>query len=223
MPNFNTLETQIDTIKAKIDALTATALTPEEILYVSQTISVLAKALGIDDIVDATADAVSQVEAAGTATIAIVEGTTNGAAVVALQTSYTELQASYDNIEPRVSSLETLISLQESNIATASSLAADAGYNPWEVVEEDKLLVNKDRIFVIPDPLATITLTLPAGPNVGNIIEIVDAAGTSGTNNFTIARNGELIQGLAENITFNANGAAIKLVYSGATYGWRII
>lgn len=223
MPNFNTLETQIDTIKAKIDALTSSALTAEEILYVSQTISTLAKALGIDDIVDATADAITQVQAAGTATIAIVEGTANGAAVVDLQDSYDTLQASYDNIEPRVDSLEALISLQEANIATASSLAADAGYNPWEVINSDKLLVNKDRVFVIPNALAAITLTLPAGPNVGNIIEIVDVAGTSGTTNFTVARNGEKIQGLEENLIFNANGAAIKLVYSGATYGWRII
>jgi hypothetical protein len=66
---------------------------------------------------------------------------------------------------------------------------------------------------------AGLTLTLPASPTSG------DAVGISISGNITdtsISRNGQLIMGLAENLTINLTGVGITLVYSGATYGWRL-
>src|SRR5210317_943130 len=42
-----------------------------------------------------------------------------------------------------------------------------------------------------------ITVTLPASPSAGDIVAVADYAGTSATNNITIARNGSNIQGNA--------------------------
>ena len=67
-----------------------------------------------------------------------------------------------------------------------------------------------------------VTLTLPASPNTGDTIRIFDVTKTFDTNNLTVARNGRLIQGDADNLTVNIEGAAFELVYSGDTYGWRI-
>lgn len=67
------------------------------------------------------------------------------------------------------------------------------------------------------------TLTLPASPALGDRIVISDIRGTAGAIPFTVARNAQPIQGVAENLTFNVNGATITLVYSNTTYGWRII
>ena len=63
---------------------------------------------------------------------------------------------------------------------------------------------------------------MPASPNTGDTIRIFDVTKTFDTNNLTVARNGRLIQGDADNLTVNIEGAAFELVYSGDTYGWRI-
>lgn len=221
MPDFSTLQTQVNILKLQIDALNTSTLNAEQILYLSQTLATLANTLGVDDIIAATAAAVADVEQAGVDTIAVVEGTANGALVVDLQDSYNTLQAAYNNINPRVTSLEALSTAQESAIATASASAAAVALSPWTVVTESRNIFDKDRLFVVP--AQGLVLTLPPGPNIGATIEIVDVAGTSGSISFTIERSLQLIQGLEEDLTFNVNGQAIKLVYSGETYGWRIV
>jgi len=66
------------------------------------------------------------------------------------------------------------------------------------------------------------TVTLPASPNKGDIIRFIDVANTFDTNTLTIARNGKLIGGLAENMTVTTEGAAFDLIFYDNTYGWRI-
>ena len=68
-----------------------------------------------------------------------------------------------------------------------------------------------------------ITVTLPASPSVGDYLQIKDYAGTFGTNNLTIARNGSNIQGLAVDSIIQTNRAALKLVYADATKGWLYV
>jgi len=75
--------------------------------------------------------------------------------------------------------------------------------------------------FVIP--ASGMTLTLPASPALGDEVVITDIAGTSFNTPVNIARNGQLIQGLAEDMPFNVNNASVRLVYSNTTYGWRLI
>lgn len=67
------------------------------------------------------------------------------------------------------------------------------------------------------------TVTLPANPLVNDTVQIVDATGVFGSNNVTVARNGQEIQNLAEDLILNINNTAITLVYTGTTYGWLII
>ena len=67
-----------------------------------------------------------------------------------------------------------------------------------------------------------VTATLPSSPTVGDTIRFLDVAKTFDSNAFTVARNGQLIQGDAENLTVSTESAAFELIYSGATYGWRI-
>jgi hypothetical protein len=64
------------------------------------------------------------------------------------------------------------------------------------------------------------TVTLPASATAGDTIAIKDYAGTFGTNNLTIARNGHNIQGVANDSSISTNRASITLVYVDATKGW---
>jgi hypothetical protein len=66
----------------------------------------------------------------------------------------------------------------------------------------------------------THTVTLPASPSIGDKIAIKDYAGTFGTNNLTIGRNGNNIQGVANDSLISTNRASLILVYSDATRGW---
>jgi hypothetical protein len=66
-----------------------------------------------------------------------------------------------------------------------------------------------------------ITMTLPASPSAGDIVAAKDYDGTFGTNNFTINRNSEPINGgNAINPVIDTSGASIVLVYVDATQGW---
>lgn len=67
---------------------------------------------------------------------------------------------------------------------------------------------------------SSTTVTLPASPSVGDIIYIIVC---NNLNNNIIARNGNNIMGLAEDLTMDINFLSIGLVYVNAVKGWWII
>lgn len=78
-----------------------------------------------------------------------------------------------------------------------------------------------DKIFVNTSS-QVITITLPASPISGDEIRIIDLASTFDTNNLTVARNGNKINGATTDLTVATEDAAFSLVYAGATYGWKL-
>tara|TARA_R100000951_G_scaffold75177_1_gene63370 strand:- start:103 stop:813 length:711 start_codon:yes stop_codon:yes gene_type:complete len=79
-----------------------------------------------------------------------------------------------------------------------------------------------DKIFVNTSSSA-FTITLPASPSVGDEVRFLDLANTFDTNNLTVARNSEKIDGATADLTVATEGAAFALVYSGSTYGWKLL
>tara|TARA_R100001463_G_scaffold120680_2_gene176798 strand:- start:839 stop:1549 length:711 start_codon:yes stop_codon:yes gene_type:complete len=79
-----------------------------------------------------------------------------------------------------------------------------------------------DKIFVNTSSSA-FTITLPASPSVGDEVRFLDLANTFDTNNLTVARNSEKIDGVTADLTVATEGAAFALVYSGSTYGWKLL
>ena len=66
-----------------------------------------------------------------------------------------------------------------------------------------------------------ITATMPNPPSAGNIVAFKDYAGTFGTNNLTIDRNGHNIQGVPQDSEISTNRASVVLVYNAdAVSGW---
>ena len=78
-----------------------------------------------------------------------------------------------------------------------------------------------DNIFVDTSGGA-VTITLPASPSIGNQVKIIDSHGTAATNNITVGRNSEKIQGSAANLTISTNRAGISLVYYDSDNGWLL-
>ena len=84
----------------------------------------------------------------------------------------------------------------------------------------DFTAVNGEGYFVDTSSGA-ITMTLPSSPSAGDIVAAKDYDQTFSTNNFTINRNGEPINGgSAINPVISTTGASIVLIYVDATQGW---
>lgn len=74
--------------------------------------------------------------------------------------------------------------------------------------------------FVVYVLTASLVLTLPASPTIGDWIKI---SNLSNTTTCTLGRNGNNIMGLAENLLLDDAQASFEIIYSGAAYGWVVI
>ena len=100
------------------------------------------------------------------------------------------------------------------------------GGNPWTTFTADGstalTIAANDRYF-IDTTAAAQTVTLPASPQTGDQVSLVDLAGTFDTNNLTVGRNSLKIMGLSEDLVVSTENAGIQLVYSGSTNGWKLV
>jgi len=87
-------------------------------------------------------------------------------------------------------------------------------------ISANTTLVAGRRYFVTS--ASALTLTLPASPAQNDQVDILDASGNAATYNITLGRNSSLINGNAGNFIIDANGYWATLVYTGATYGWKV-
>jgi hypothetical protein len=86
-----------------------------------------------------------------------------------------------------------------------------------EVISTNTTAAGHNYLYVFT---ASLTLTLPASPEVGDSIKI---SNRSGTTTCVLGRNGNNIMGSASDLTLDTASASFELIYSGATQGWVII
>lgn len=75
----------------------------------------------------------------------------------------------------------------------------------------------KDTIYVMTNSLV---LTLPSAPAAGDTVYF---SNRSNTKTITIARNGQNIMGLAQDMTIDMTSALGSLVFADATRGWVLV
>ena len=75
--------------------------------------------------------------------------------------------------------------------------------------------------YFINTTSGAITVNLPASPSAGDIMAVVDYAGTADTNAITIGRNSSNINGAASDLTIDKENSGITLVYVDGTQGWK--
>lgn len=96
------------------------------------------------------------------------------------------------------------------------------GGESWQAVKTGNFNAVASEGYFINTTSAAITATLPGSPSLGDFITFIDYAGTFDTNNLTIARNGNPIQGAASDLTVSVERAAFTLVYVDGTQGWLL-
>jgi hypothetical protein len=66
-------------------------------------------------------------------------------------------------------------------------------------------------------------VTLPLAPADGDTVGILDVYGTFGTNPVTLLRNGQNIDGSADDLTLDVDGLYVELQYHAASTDWRVL
>jgi hypothetical protein len=102
------------------------------------------------------------------------------------------------------------------------SFADNSGGTSWQAVKTTGFTAVAGEGYFCDTSSAAFTATLPATPTLGDEVTLVDYAGTFDTNNLTVGRNSENIQGSAADLTVSVERAGLTLVYSGATQGWLL-
>ena len=103
------------------------------------------------------------------------------------------------------------------------SFATVSGGASWQAIKTANFNVTAKEGYFIDTTSTTITATLPASPAIGDFVQFIDYAGTFDTNNFTVGRNGNKIQGDATDLTVSVERAGLSLIYSGSSVqGWLL-
>jgi hypothetical protein len=106
--------------------------------------------------------------------------------------------------------------------ATLGSSVTIAAGTDWQAVKTTGFTAVAGEGYFINTTGGAFTMTLPATPTIGDEVSFIDYAGTFDTNNLTIGRNSENIQGSAADLTVSVERAANTLVYTDGTQGWLL-
>jgi isoaspartyl peptidase/L-asparaginase-like protein (Ntn-hydrolase superfamily) len=102
------------------------------------------------------------------------------------------------------------------------SFATISGGASWQAVQTTGFTAVAGEGYFIDTTGGAFTMTLPLSPTLGDFVSFIDYAGTFDTNNLTIGRNSENIQGSAADLTVSTERAANTLVYTDGTQGWLL-
>lgn len=92
----------------------------------------------------------------------------------------------------------------------------------WSAPVSTNTILTTGQAQMVDTSGGSVTLTLPGTPNVNDVVHFGDYAGTFEDDNCIIDRNGENIEGLAENLNANINGFIGKLTFIDSSRGWRV-
>jgi hypothetical protein len=219
MPDYSTLTSQINQFKTAATALMTNANDPlnaNELQLVGAALNQMGNTLGVADINNSTTDAIAVINTAKDAAITAFNTGTNGTRLTEAESDISVLEGKVTNIEGFVSTNSVQYTTLQSTVSALQTSLSTVPLS-WRLTTTNTTALNNERIFV---GIGGITVTLPFSPTMGYTVQIKDATGAAATTNFTVLRNTEKIEGLAEDLIVNVNSASMTLVYVNATRGW---
>jgi hypothetical protein len=102
------------------------------------------------------------------------------------------------------------------------SFVDNSGGTSWQAVKTSGFTAVAGEGYFCDTTGGAFTVTLPGSPTLGDEVTIVDYAGTFDTNNLTIGRNGNPIQGAASDLTVSVERAGLTLAFVDGTQGWLL-
>ena len=97
-----------------------------------------------------------------------------------------------------------------------------SGGTSWQAVKTTGFTAVAGQGYFCNTTGGAFTLTLPSSPSIGDEVSFVDYAGTFDSENLTIGRNSEKINGATADLTVATERAANTLVYTDGTQGWLL-
>lgn len=149
-------------------------------------------------------------------------GTTVVLAVAAAAGDIVEIIALNISFTSGVTVAGTPVSGQLAAWTSATSIQGISGYPTWQSVQTGNFTAVSGNAYPINTTSAAITVTLPASPSVGDIVQLTDYAGTWSVNNVVINKNGKNLNGSPSAVYLATNRESIILTYIDATQGWVI-
>lgn len=105
-------------------------------------------------------------------------------------------------------------------VAPSWQPASGGGGLSWQSVQTANFTASAGNAYPVDTTAGAITVTLPASPSAGQLVTIVDYAGTAATNNISIDPNGSNLQSTTGIGVVSVNRQAYNLVYVDSTQGW---
>jgi len=102
------------------------------------------------------------------------------------------------------------------------SFSEVSGGTAWQAVKTANYTAVAGQGIFANTTSAAFTITLPSSPSIGDEVSIVDYAGTFDSNNLTVARNSQKIQGAAADLTVATERAGFTLAFTDGTQGWLL-
>jgi hypothetical protein len=102
------------------------------------------------------------------------------------------------------------------------SFVDNSGGTDWQAVKTGTYTAAAGEGIFANTTSGAWTLTLPASPSIGDEVSVIDYAGTFDTNNLTIGRNSQKIQGAAADLTVATERAGFTLAFTDGTQGWLL-
>lgn len=97
---------------------------------------------------------------------------------------------------------------------------ANGGNLAWQAVQTGNFTAVAGNAYPVNTTSGTVTVTLPASPTAGQIVQLTDYAGTWPTNNVTVSSNGNKINSSTSNISLKGLRESLSFVYVDSTQGW---